>query len=164
MNKTPSPPDVPGNVAALHIGPRKKQPLVPVESIRVVPGRGIEGDRFFRKSPGEENPNPGREITLIESEALDALLHECNIALAPPDTRRNVLTRGIRLNPLVGKQFTVGETLLEGIELCEPCGHLELLTRTGVKQGLTHRGGLRARIVHGGTIRVGDVMSEVVDA
>lgn len=150
-----------GRVAALHVGVRKKEPLASVESIRVVAGRGIEGDRFFRRSPGEENPHPGREITLIESEALEALAGETGISLEPRETRRNVLTRGISLNALVGRRFRVGETELEGIELCEPCGHLELLTHTGVKAGLAHRGGLRARITRGGEIRIGDTVTDV---
>ena len=80
---------------------------------------------------------------------------------AAVETRRNVVTRGIALNHLVGKRFRVGEVLLQGIRLCEPCDHLESLTRPGVRQALLHRGGLRAQILEGGVIRVGDPIAPV---
>ncbi len=147
-----------GEVAAIHIGPRRKEPLHSVETISAVAGRGLEGDRFYRTSGGDQNPHPSREVTLIESEALDAIRDEAGLDLNPAESRRNVLTRGVPLNHLVGRRFRVGAVVLEGQELCEPCGHLELLTRTGVKTALLHRGGLRARIVESGTIRVGDLV------
>jgi MOSC domain-containing protein YiiM len=145
-------------VAALHIGPRRKEPLHPVETISAVAGRGLEGDRFYRTSGGDENPNPSREITLIESEALEGIRDKAGLDLTSAQSRRNVLTRGVPLNHLVGRQFRVGTAVLEGLELCEPCGHLELLTRAGVKTALLHRGGLRARIVESGPICVGDLV------
>ena len=80
-------------------------------------------------------------------------------AIEPIETRRNVVTRGVALNHLVGKRFRVGEVMLQGIRLCEPCEHLESLTRPGVRAALVHRGGLRAQILEGGAIRVGDSIS-----
>jgi MOSC domain-containing protein YiiM len=82
------------------------------------------------------------------------------VALDPSETRRNILTRGVRLNDLVGREFSVGEVRLRGIRLCEPCSHLAGLTGRNVIPAFTHRGGLRAQILSGGTIRVGDGISE----
>ena len=103
-------------------------------------------------------PSPKREITLIELEAIEALQRDYNIAIEPREARRNIVTRGVALNHLVGKEFSVGDVKLRGIELCEPCSHLEGLTKPGVMRGLTHRGGLRAQILSEGTIRVCDAI------
>jgi MOSC domain-containing protein YiiM len=128
-----------------------------VGEVRAEAGRGLAGNRYYRR--GEEDASkrgPDREITLIEIEALDALRREDEIALAPGETRRNVVTRGVPLNHLVGREFQVGEATLFGIRLCEPCSHLESLTQLGVMKGLIHRGGLRAQILTDGVIKVGD--------
>ena len=93
---------------------------------------------------------------MIAAEALEALFAETGIELSAAESRRNVLTRGVDLNALVGRRFRVGEVECEGIELCEPCSHLEGLTKPGVLRGLVHRGGLRAAIHRGGEIAVGD--------
>jgi MOSC domain-containing protein YiiM len=93
---------------------------------------------------------------LIESEALAALQRDYEIALSGASTRRNLLTRGVPLNHLVGKEFRVGSCILRGTGLCEPCGYLEKMTQKGVMKGLIHRGGLCAEIVQGGTLRAGD--------
>src|SRR5438874_415595 len=79
---------------------------------------------------------------------------EYKLPFTHPDPRRNLLTAGVPLNHLVGKTFRVGEVVLRGIELCEPCGHLEKLTCAGIKRALIHRGGLRAQILRGGELRV----------
>jgi len=122
-----------------------------------VAGRGVEGDRYFNHLGTYSNkPGTGRHVTLIESEALDALLREYKIALEPSMARRNIVTRGIALNHLVEKQFKIGFVILRGTRLCEPCVHLEKLSQPGAMRGLIHRGGLRAEIVAGGPIRVGD--------
>ena len=93
---------------------------------------------------------PGRELTLIEAEAIEGLAREHGIELGPGESRRNVVTRGIGLNELVGRRFTVGEVECVGTELCDPCSHLQKLTRPGVLEGLANRGGLRADIVSAG--------------
>jgi MOSC domain-containing protein YiiM len=151
-----------GRVEAIFIGPEESGPLAEVREVAAVAGHGLEGDRNYRESPppGEE---AGRDLTLIEGEALEALAAEHGIELGPGESRRQIVTRGASLNPLVGKRFLVGEVECVGIELCEPCAHLQSLTQPGVMRGLVHRGGLRADILAGGTIRPGDPVREVPD-
>jgi MOSC domain-containing protein YiiM len=128
-----------------------------VQRVRAVPGKGLEGDRYFRaEGTYSDRPGPAREITLVESEAIDAMARDNKVAIRAGDARRNVVTRGVPLNHLVGREFSVGRVRLRGIRLCEPCSHLEGLTRRGVLAGLIHRGGLRAQILNAGEIRVGD--------
>jgi MOSC domain-containing protein YiiM len=119
--------------------------------VRAVAGRGLEGNRYFL-----DEPEPGQALTLIQAEALEGLEQDTGIRLSAAESRRNVLTRGIDLNALVGKRFRVGEAECYGVELCEPCASLERLTQPGVIRGLVHRGGLRADIVSDGEIAVGD--------
>jgi MOSC domain-containing protein YiiM len=97
-------------------------------------------------------------VTLIETEALEFLEADHGICLQPGESRRNLVTQGVRLNELVGQTFCVGEVVLRGIMLCEPCRHLEMLTTAGIKKALQQRGGLRAEIVRGGWLRQGDVI------
>ena len=150
-------------MSAIHIAREAAGAMLSVSETRAVPGRGLDGDRYFHQTGTySSRPGPGREVTLIEAESVDALGREAGILLAPGASRRNVTTRGVPLNHLVGRQFRVGEVLLEGVRLCEPCAHLESLTQSGVREGLIHRGGLRARIVTEGTIRIGDVIQPVV--
>jgi hypothetical protein len=104
-----------------------------------------------------------RQVTLIEMEALEALARDYHISLLPIESRRNIATRGVALNHLVGKRFRVGEAVLLGMELCEPCGYLEQKSGKPVRLGLIHRGGLRAQILESGRIRVGDPV-EVLEA
>jgi MOSC domain-containing protein YiiM len=131
------------------------------ESARAIAGRGLEGDRYFDGAGyWSKHPGVGREITLIEVEAIEALEREKKIAIAPSAARRNLVTRGVPLNHLVGREFQIGEVRLRGIRLCEPCDYLEGLTTKGVLTGLMHRGGLRADVVSGGTIRAGDPILE----
>jgi MOSC domain-containing protein YiiM len=145
-----------GTVVAIHIAPDATAKMVPVKEARAVPGKGLEGDRYFLQRGTFSKPAPDREVTLIEIEAIEALNRDYRVALDAGDSRRNIATRGVPLNQLVGREFTVGSVGLKGIRLCEPCGHLEGLTREGVRAGLVHRGGLRAQILTGGVIRPGD--------
>jgi MOSC domain-containing protein YiiM len=146
-----------GEVVSIHIAPKAEDAMRSVKVVRAIPGKGLEGDRYFRASGTySDRPGPGREITLIESEAIEAMARDNELAIAPGEARRNVVTRGAPLNHLVGREFRVGGVRLRGIRLCEPCSHLEGLTRRGVLAGLIHRGGLRAQILVGGEIRVGD--------
>jgi MOSC domain-containing protein YiiM len=146
-----------GSVEGIFISPEFELLPEPVDEVEVIAGKGIRGDRYFmpggREGAGEE---AGHDLTLIEAEALEALRAEHGIALSPEASRRNVLTRGIGLNDLVGRRFRVGEVECEGVELCEPCNHLEGLTQPGVMRGLVHRAGLCAEVLAGGSIRVGD--------
>ena len=128
-----------------------------VDSAHAVPGRGLEGDRYFSRS-GTYSRKDGadREITLIESEAIEALQRDYGLLVEPKETRRNVATRGVAINHLVGRRFRVGGAVLRGLRLCEPCGHLEQLSGKPMRAGLVHRGGLRAEILTEGVIRTGD--------
>jgi MOSC domain-containing protein YiiM len=131
--------------------------MLSVGEVRAVPGRGLEGDRYYSKDGSfSDTPGSGREITLIEIEAIEALARDYKFELSPGDARRNIVTRGVPLNHLVGREFSVGEVVLRGVRLNEPCNHLAGLTHEKVKQGLVHRGGLRAEILNEGVIRAGD--------
>jgi MOSC domain-containing protein YiiM len=128
-----------------------------VDRVRAVPGKGLEGDRYFQaRGTYSDLPGPGREVTLIESEAIEAMARDNEITIPTGAARRNIVTRGAPLNHLVGKEFDVGPVRLLGVRLCEPCSHLESLTQKGLIAGLVHRGGLRAQILTEGDIRVGD--------
>ena len=146
-----------GTVVSLHIAGSAKAPVLSVTEVRAVRGKGLEGDRYFSGlGTYSNNPGLGREVTLVEIEAIEALKRDCDVEISPGESRRNIVTRGVPLNHLVGQEFRVGEVTLRGIRLCEPCSHLEGLSRKGVQRGLVHRGGLRAEILTGGVIRVGD--------
>ena len=128
-----------------------------VESVHAIAGRGLEGDRYFLGSGTySRKKSADREVTLIETEAIEAIERDHGLPFEPGESRRNVATRDVELNHLVGRSFRVGQTTLQGIRLCEPCSHMERLCGKPVRAGLVHRGGLRARIVAGGLIRVGD--------
>ena len=131
-------------VEAIVIGP--SDALAPVDFVRAVAGCGLEGDRHFRA----DGQRPGGALTLVEAEVLE------DVGLTRTQSRRQVVVRGVRLNELVGKRFMVGAVECVGVELCEPCNHLQSLTRPGIIDELVHRGGLNADIVTTGTIAVGD--------
>jgi MOSC domain-containing protein YiiM len=134
----------------------------PVAEIRAVPGQGLEGDRYFAgDGTFFDERKTGQDITLIEAEAIEALGREEGIELGPGESRRNLVTRGIGLNDLVGRRFTIGEIECVGRRLCDPCSHLERITQPGVLKGLVNRGGLRADIVSGGRIAVADLVSDL---
>ncbi|HEU4758425.1 MAG TPA: MOSC domain-containing protein [Dehalococcoidia bacterium] len=148
-----------GTVHSIHIADGRGEPTRPVPEIRAVPGQGLEGDRHFGRAEAE--PGLGREVTLIELEAIEALEREYGVKLAPGDARRNIVTRGVPLNDLLGREFRVGEVRLKGVRLNEPCAHLASLTHEKVLKGLVHRGGLRAEILNEGVIRAGDRVEAV---
>ena len=144
-----------GKLLAIYVHGPKGEDLRGVETADVQAGRGILGDRYCRKDGAG---NPDQEITLVEMEAVDALARECEMPLEAVKVRRNLLTREVPLNHLVNREFQVGDIVLRGLRLCEPCDHLESLTVAGIKDGLRHRGGLRAQVVVGGALRAGDVV------
>jgi MOSC domain-containing protein YiiM len=131
------------HVEEINIGP--SEALTPVESVTAVAGKGLVGDRHFT-----DNPGPGNALTLIEAEVLE------DVGLTGAQSRRQVVVRGVRLNDLIGKRFRVGDVECLGVEICEPCSHLQELTRPGIIKDLIHRGGLNADILSGGMITVGD--------
>jgi hypothetical protein len=145
-----------GAVVSIHIAPAASAAMRSIGEARAVPGRGLEGDRYFA-GIGTFSSAPsigGRDITLIEVESLEAL----GMNLSPANARRNIVTSGVPLNHLVNREFRVGTVLLRGTRLCEPCSHLEKLTQPGVLKELIHRGGLRAEILSEGVIRAGDTV------
>jgi hypothetical protein len=139
-----------GSVAAILIAPTAEAPLTSVDEVAAVAGHGLEGDRYAAGGGTFSGPGRGYQLTLVEAEVLD------EIDLPWPQARRNVVTRDIALNGLVGRRFKVGSAECIGRRLCEPCAHLERLARPGLLRPLVHRGGLRADIVTDGRIRVGD--------
>ena len=146
-----------GTVLSIQIAQNGTQALRPVERVKAVQGMGLEGDRYYnRTGTYSDKHDESREATFIESEALQALSADYKIALDGAESRRNITTRGVALNHLVGKEFKVGEAVFRGIRLCEPCTHLEDLSGKPVRKGLIHRGGLRAQIVRSGLVQVGD--------
>ena len=140
-----------GTVAAIVLAPAAQAPMRSVERALAIAGRGLQGDRYVDGagtfSPGggggDRHPQGGGEV--LEEAGLE-----------PVEARRNLIVRGVDLDALRGRRFRVGEVECLGQRRCEPCAHLERLTRPGVLRALAHRGGLRADILHGGELRVGD--------
>jgi MOSC domain-containing protein YiiM len=147
-----------GQLIGVYVAVEARAPLRAVPEVRAEPGRGLEGDRYWARQGTLWKPEPDREVTLIELESFEALAREAGVALEPADARRNLVTRGVRLNELVGRRFRVGEVTLKGVRLCGPCGHLEQLAGTKLRAFLAGRAGLRAGIVIGGVMRVGDAI------
>jgi MOSC domain-containing protein YiiM len=148
-----------GEVISIHIASEEGAPTFEVRQVEAVAGRGLEGDRYFNKAGKMKRQSPEREVTLIESEAVEALARDYGIELPPGGSRRNITTRGVPLNHLVGREFNIGDARFKGVKLCDPCSYLEGLTAEGVRKGLANRGGLNAQIVSSGTIRAGDEVS-----
>ena len=149
-----------GRIDSIYIASAAKEAVHPVEQAKAIPGVGLDGDRYASKLGTFYKPEPAYELTLIEAEAIEALKREYNLELAPGEARRNVVTRDVPLNHLVGREFRLGDVKVRGIRLCEPCEHLQSVVGKPVVKGLLHRGGLRAQILSEGVIRVGDAVRE----
>jgi MOSC domain-containing protein YiiM len=147
-----------GTVDSIYIAAAAQGPPQSVAQVAAIPGAGLEGDRYALKLGTFYKPTPDRELTLIEAEAIEAMGRDYHIELAAGEARRNIVTRNVALNHLVGKEFAIGEVRIRGIRLCEPCDHLQRVTGKAVIKGLLHRGGLRAQILTPGVIRVGDAV------
>lgn len=148
-----------GTVESIHISARAVEPTRSLLEIRALPGKGLEGDRYATHQGTFSKPKPDHELTLIEAEAIEAASRDYKVQLAPGEARRNLVTRNVPLNHLVGKEFSIGDVRVRGIRLCEPCDHLQKLTGKPVIKSLLHRGGLRAQILNEGIIRVGAPIS-----
>ena len=153
-----------GTVERVFTAPEPEVEMIERSDVEAVAGSGLRGDRYFSEietgtfvawEPGEDRQD-GFDITLIEQETISALEREAGIELSPGEHRRNIETRDIALNHLVGQRFRVGDAICQGDRLCEPCDHLQRITQDGVLQALTHRGGLRATVLEDGIIRPGD--------
>ncbi|HEY7834871.1 MAG TPA: MOSC domain-containing protein [Ktedonobacterales bacterium] len=148
-----------GVVAGIYLAGIKTEPMRAVQTARAIQGQGLQGDRYAAKA-GTFTPRSDRlrgyDLTLIEGEVLDAVTLADGSRIASEESRRNLVTRGIDLNALVGREFRIGALRVFGQRLCEPCVHLQRLTRPGIVSALVHRGGLRADVLSDGEIHVGD--------
>ncbi len=163
MIDLPAGPTGQGTIDAIHIASEGGADVVALDQVRAIPGQGLEGDRYARQLGFYSGDGAGdRDLTLIEAEVLEDMAARDGLVLAPGASRRNLTTRGIRLNGLVGRRFRIGSVECHGTRLCEPCDHLVELTGMPVDRPLIHRGGLRARILTEGEICVGDRI-EVVE-
>jgi hypothetical protein len=148
--KGPAPLTQEGRVEAIVVAPDAEAPMARVRSARARAGRGLEGDRYFeQRGTFSDTYDRGHDLTLIDAAVLD------DLGLTPEAARRNIVTRGIDLNGLVGRPFAIGGLACFGQRLCEPCAHLERLT-PGTLRPLIHRGGLRVDLLADGEIAVGD--------
>jgi len=150
---------VAGAIVEINIAETEGGAMESHEGAELVAGKGIVGDRYF-------DDDPDAQITLIDADQLDRINQQTGWKLTPSETRRNVVTRGIDLNQWETSRFNLGDAVLEGVELCEPCASLGASLETSdrsavdVVKELTHSGGIRARIVEGGNIKVGDPVGE----
>jgi len=149
-----------GTIISINIAAEAEAPMQSVSEALAVPGKGLEGDRYFNQKGTFSKPQPDRELTLIEAEAIEAMRRELNVDYGLADSRRNIVTRGVPLNHLVGREFWIGNVKARGLRLCEPCSHLQKLSHEKVLPGLVHRGGLRAQVLSEGLIRVGETVKE----
>ena len=149
-----------GTVIGIYITQNQGDQTVLVDRIHVVPGMGIEGDRYFKKRTElEQQSKTGREITLIELEAIESVRLIDGIQITPQETRRNIITKGIPLNDLVGHIFLIGTIRLRRVRLCEPCQYLANNTDPRILSALVHRGGLRADLLTEGYIQTDDIIT-----
>lgn len=151
----PDAPTTTGTIEAIFVAPRAGAPSARLERVRAFAGRGLEGDRHVTGDGTFPSGTPGSALTLIEAEVCESF----DPPLAGDEHRRNVVTRGIDLNSLVGHGFTIGELRCRGMRLCEPCTVVDGYASQPVLRALVHRGGLRADILGDGEIRVGDAIS-----
>lgn len=145
-----------GVIESIHIGGQQGRQLIAVDTADVLAGKGISGDRYAAGAGFWTDARVSRALTLVESETVEYLAARFGIDVRPAELRRNITTRGVRLNDLVGRSFRIGEVLARGTSLCEPCTHLMELTGKPVLKPLAHRGGLRADALTSGRIAVGD--------
>ena len=153
------PPGWRGELLHIFTSPAAGEPMVGHDRITVTPGVGLEGDRYaLRTGYYSANHHEDRQVTLIEVETLEALGRDHDLELRPEETRRNLVTRGVPLNHLVGRQFRLGDLVLYGGRLNLPCRYLERLLDKPVYRPLLNRSGLNAQILSGDAIAVGDVV------
>ena len=151
-----------GRLVGIYTTTAAARPLTPATELRAIEGVGLDGDRYAKQAGTYSNrPGPHRQVTLVEREVIASVNDESGVDLGEHETRRNLVTEGVPLLHLIGRSFRIGDVVLRGIKSCPPCAHLEKLTRPGVRAALENRGGLRAEIVKGGTLRIGDEITAV---
>jgi MOSC domain-containing protein len=150
-----------GTLTAIYVSEAAGAPMRALDDAELVAGQGIAGDRYLARRGTYSTPErrPSQEVTLVEIEQVDAFNAAYGAALGAADLRRNLVTRGVALNDLVGVEFTIGGVVLKGIKLCEPCSYIAGRTQPNVLASLAHRAGLRAAILAGGRVRVGDAIA-----
>ena len=150
------------NVLEIHIAKSGASTPQKMEVAELVAGKGIVGDRYYNETGTFSKKLaglPDKELTLIESEEIDSFNKEFGFNFTYGDFRRNIVTQGIRLNHLAGKEFMLGDIRLKGIRLCEPCAHLANLLVSEIMPSLVHKTGLRAQIITSGSISVGECIA-----
>jgi MOSC domain-containing protein YiiM len=161
-SRQPALPFAVGIVTEIYLAPAAGAAPAAVGAARAVAGRGLEGDRYFHGAGSFSRwPGEGRAVTLVEGEAIDAIRREHGIDLGDGRSRRNIVTTGVALAELVGRRFRLGEALLRGARLAAPCRYLERRVAPGTYDAMRGRGGLRADVLEGGIIRVGDAVELV---
>ena len=146
------------HITAIFVAPTKHGEQIAVDVVQLKASKGIVGDRFY----GFSRKNPGRNITLIESEAIEEFNSIYRLSVRVNATRRNLVTRGIKLNDLVGKTFKIGDVLCQGFELCEPCKVMArhfpatTLSQAEIIRAFTGRGGIRAAVLTDGIVKLND--------
>lgn len=147
-------------VEAIYTAPSEALPVVRRDRAYARPGIGLDGDRYANGTGYWSGDNKvSRDLTLIQSEVIDNLCSQLGQPLEAGTFRRNLVTRGVQLNELVGKRFRVANVVVEGTSLCEPCVHLERLVGRPILRKLVHQGGLRANILTMGEISTDDPIS-----
>jgi MOSC domain-containing protein YiiM len=151
-----------GRLVGIYTTDGAGKPLVANTELRAIEGVGLEGDRYAtRIGTYSDRGGSDRQVTLIEREVIANVNEESGVELAEGETRRNLVTEGVPLLHLIGATFRIGDVVLRGIKSCPPCVYLEKVTRPGVRAALENRGGLRAEVVRGGTLRIGDEITAV---
>jgi len=145
------------SIEHIFVAPGKSEPVQSVQSVEALSEQGLRGDRYAQAN---NRVAPDYQVTLIEIENIEAFTHATGLPLTPGMPRRNIVTRGVRLNELCGKRFRVGAATFEGLELCEPCAIFAKVTHREALKFFVRKGGLRARIIEGGEVRVGDFVGE----
>jgi MOSC domain-containing protein YiiM len=141
-----------GSVEHIWVAADTGEPGRMLKTVRVIPGEGLEGDRYTAGKGTFPSGRPGSAVTLIEAEVCESFEPQ----LSPEEHRRNLVTRGIELNGMVGREFTIGSVRFHGIRLCEPCATMQRYSERQILRPLVHLGGLRAEILYSGEIHVGD--------
>ncbi len=143
-------------IKAIYVAKKSRQAQIGIDAVKVDAGKGIVGDRYYAK-----RGDVGLNITFVESEAIEAFNEHFEQNIEWHATRRNIITQGVRLNQLVGKEFSIGSVRFRGVELCDPCAFLghslknDSLSAPQVVKAWTQQGGLRADVLTTGILRIG---------